>query len=167
MTCPDRDDVVIRPNHRNPSTVFLLGTPAAPHQFILRTRDRLSRRPLPMPDNSACVRGLRKGTRTSCCSARFATKKRNRRGLHSGRSDVAACGAAIAIGYRPLDRQCHARTNDWVHARRRSRPLVGIVTVSDLLELLGRGVDGPAKAARAPLRCRIPHRKRRGRAGSW
>ena len=45
--------------------------------------------------------------------------------------------------------------------------LVGIVTVSDLLELLGRGIDRPAKAARAPLHWRVPHRKRRGRTVAW
>jgi hypothetical protein len=39
MTHPDKDDVVIRQKRSNPSTVFLLGTPAAPDQFILRTRD--------------------------------------------------------------------------------------------------------------------------------
>jgi Protein of unknown function (DUF2934) len=40
MTIPDRDDVVIRQRHGNPSTVFLLGTPAAPDQFIVRARDQ-------------------------------------------------------------------------------------------------------------------------------
>lgn len=39
MTHPDPDDVVIRQQHGNLSTVYLLGTPAAPDQFILRTRD--------------------------------------------------------------------------------------------------------------------------------
>ena len=39
MTHPDKDDVVIRQKHGNPSTVYLLGTPAGPDQFILRTRD--------------------------------------------------------------------------------------------------------------------------------
>jgi CBS domain-containing protein len=37
--------------------------------------------------------------------------------------------------------------------------LVGIVTVSDLLELLGRGIDRPAKAERRGLHYRRPHRK--------
>jgi hypothetical protein len=40
MISPDGNDVVIRQKHGNPSTVFLLGTPAAPDQFILRTRDQ-------------------------------------------------------------------------------------------------------------------------------
>jgi hypothetical protein len=39
MTHPDKDDVVIRQKGSNPSTVFLLGTPTAPDQFIVRTRD--------------------------------------------------------------------------------------------------------------------------------
>jgi hypothetical protein len=39
MTRPNGDDVVIRQERGNPSTAFLLGTPAAPDQFILRTRD--------------------------------------------------------------------------------------------------------------------------------
>ena len=39
MALPDQDDVVIRQRHGNPSIVFLLGTPSAPDQFILRTRD--------------------------------------------------------------------------------------------------------------------------------
>jgi acetoin utilization protein AcuB len=34
--------------------------------------------------------------------------------------------------------------------------LVGIVTVSDLLELLGRGVDRPAQGRRATLKARAP-----------
>jgi hypothetical protein len=36
---PDEDDVVVRQKRGNPSTVYLLGTPSAPDQFILRTRD--------------------------------------------------------------------------------------------------------------------------------
>lgn len=39
MTHPDNDDVVIRPKRSNPSTVYLLGTPSAPDQIIVRTRD--------------------------------------------------------------------------------------------------------------------------------
>ena len=40
MTDPDKDDVVIRQEHGNRSTVYLLGTPSTPDQFILRTRDQ-------------------------------------------------------------------------------------------------------------------------------
>ena len=39
MGLPDHDDVVIRQKHGNPSTVYLLGTPAAPDQILVRTRD--------------------------------------------------------------------------------------------------------------------------------
>ena len=39
MTRPGEDDVVIRQKRGNPSIVYLLGTPSAPDQFILRTRD--------------------------------------------------------------------------------------------------------------------------------
>lgn len=39
MGVPDHDDVVIRLKHGNPSTVYRLGTGAAPDQFILHTRD--------------------------------------------------------------------------------------------------------------------------------
>ena len=39
--------------------------------------------------------------------------------------------------------------------------LVGIVTVSDLLQLLGRGADRRAKPPRPALHWRVPHRKKR------
>jgi acetoin utilization protein AcuB len=46
--------------------------------------------------------------------------------------------------------------------------LVGILTVSDLLELLGRGGDRPARPERHGLHHRIPHRKQKGGAvGAW
>jgi acetoin utilization protein AcuB len=45
--------------------------------------------------------------------------------------------------------------------------LVGIVTVSDLLELLGRGVARPARPPRRGLHHRVPHRKGRGGFGLW
>ena len=35
MAHPDHDDVVIRQKRSNPSTVYLLGTPSAPDQFIV------------------------------------------------------------------------------------------------------------------------------------
>jgi hypothetical protein len=34
---PEDGDVVVRQKRSNPSTVYLLGTPSAPDQFILRT----------------------------------------------------------------------------------------------------------------------------------
>lgn len=45
--------------------------------------------------------------------------------------------------------------------------VVGIVTVSDLLEVLGRGVERPAKPARRGLHHRVAHRKRNGGFGVW
>jgi acetoin utilization protein AcuB len=45
--------------------------------------------------------------------------------------------------------------------------LVGIVTVSDLLEALGRGIDRPAKPPRHALHHRAPHRKRKSVFGVW
>ena len=36
---PDSDDVVVRQSRGNPSIVYVLGTPSAPDQFVLRTRD--------------------------------------------------------------------------------------------------------------------------------
>jgi hypothetical protein len=36
---PEDGDVVIRQKHGAPSVVYLLGTPSAPDQFIVRTRD--------------------------------------------------------------------------------------------------------------------------------
>jgi len=50
------------------------------------------------------------------------------------------------------------------------KKLVGIVTVSDLLEVLGGGADRPSKPRRRPpLHTRVPHRKdkRRGGYGVW
>jgi acetoin utilization protein AcuB len=47
------------------------------------------------------------------------------------------------------------------------RRLVGIVTVSDLLELLGRGIDRPARASRQSQHHRVGHRKSHGAAGVW
>jgi hypothetical protein len=38
-THPDKDDVVIRQERGNPPSLYLLGTPSAPDQFIVRTRD--------------------------------------------------------------------------------------------------------------------------------
>lgn len=45
---------------------------------------------------------------------------------------------------------------------------VGIVTVSDLLELVGRGASrGAAKSTRPTLRHRVPHRKSKGAVAAW
>jgi acetoin utilization protein AcuB len=45
--------------------------------------------------------------------------------------------------------------------------LIGIVTVSDLLEILGRGIDRPATPQRRGLHHRVPHRKAKGAYGVW
>jgi acetoin utilization protein AcuB len=45
--------------------------------------------------------------------------------------------------------------------------LVGIVTVSDLLEVLGRGVDRPVKPSRRTASHRVPHGKKHRAGGSW
>ena len=45
--------------------------------------------------------------------------------------------------------------------------LVGIVTVSDLLEALGRGIERPPRPARRMATHRVPHRKQRRSAGGW
>ena len=45
--------------------------------------------------------------------------------------------------------------------------LVGIVTVSDLLDLLGRGVERPAKGGHRASHHRVPHRKMHSPSGVW
>ena len=45
--------------------------------------------------------------------------------------------------------------------------LAGIVTLADVLEVVGRGVDRPAKPARRLATHRVPHRKRRGTPAAW
>lgn len=45
--------------------------------------------------------------------------------------------------------------------------LVGIITLSDLLQLLGKGVDRPNHNARATLSHRVPHKKQHMATGRW
>jgi acetoin utilization protein AcuB len=45
--------------------------------------------------------------------------------------------------------------------------LVGIVTITDLLNLIGHGIDRPSKPARHALHYRAPHGKARGKGGLW
>ena len=45
--------------------------------------------------------------------------------------------------------------------------LVGVVTVADLLTVLGGGADRPAVRARRPLHHRVAHRKARTATGRW
>jgi CBS domain-containing protein len=48
----------------------------------------------------------------------------------------------------------------------RSR-IVGIITVSDLLDLIGRGADRPNPAERRGLHHRTPHRRKSSSFGVW
>lgn len=46
--------------------------------------------------------------------------------------------------------------------------VLGIVTVSDLLDLVGQGAGRqPKRAARPILKKRVPHRKQHGSGGAW
>ena len=45
--------------------------------------------------------------------------------------------------------------------------LVGIVTTSDLLQLLGKGIDRPARSVRHTMNHKVPHRKVRGARRAW
>lgn len=45
--------------------------------------------------------------------------------------------------------------------------LVGIVTISDLLELVGGGIGRPGHGARAAVHYRVPHRKQRTGKRAW
>lgn len=45
--------------------------------------------------------------------------------------------------------------------------LIGIVTLSDLLRMLGRGIDRPVKPRRPVATHRVPHRKQDRARGSW
>lgn len=45
--------------------------------------------------------------------------------------------------------------------------LVGIVTVSDLLDVVGRGIDRPRPPERRGLHHRVPHRKMKPAYGRW
>jgi acetoin utilization protein AcuB len=49
----------------------------------------------------------------------------------------------------------------------KGKRLVGIVTVSDLLELVGGGVDRPAQSVRHALHHRVAHRKLARASGVW
>ena len=46
MLLPNQDDVVVRQKGGNPGVIFVLGTPPAPEQFTLRTRDEAVARAL-------------------------------------------------------------------------------------------------------------------------
>ena len=75
---------------------------------------------------------------------------------------------------RPTDdnrakrRQSDARAIDRLSRVADSNRVLGIVTVSDLLELTGRGSERPvASATRRTLNHRVPHRKQSRAMGVW
>ena len=45
--------------------------------------------------------------------------------------------------------------------------LVGVVTVVDMLKVIGKGVDRPAPRPRVPIHHRVPHKKARSATGRW
>ena len=45
--------------------------------------------------------------------------------------------------------------------------LVGVVTVVDMLNVIGKGIDRPAHPSRVPLHHRVPHKKVRQATGRW
>lgn len=55
MAHPDNNDVVVRQKAGNPSTIYLVGTPASPDQFIVRTRDEAVEKALSFAKHQ-CVR---------------------------------------------------------------------------------------------------------------
>ena len=55
MVHPDQDDVVVRQRRGNPHVVYLVGTPATPDQFGLRTRR--------VPWHAACLKLGQRGER--------------------------------------------------------------------------------------------------------
>ncbi len=77
-----------------------------------------------------------------------------------------------AIAVRPND-TIRAAANRMRGRRVSSLPvvengrLVGILTVTDLLQLLGRGIDRPSPAVRSALHHRVAHKKRGRAAPAW
>jgi len=89
-----------------------------------------------------------------------------------GRSRVADLMTTSVVTAAPEDTVRRAanlmrgRTIGCVPVMARGR-LAGIVTASDLLALLGRGIDRPARPDRRGLHHRVPHRKAAGAFGVW
>jgi CBS domain-containing protein len=67
---------------------------------------------------------------------------------------------------RSIANLMRGRTIGCVPVLQRSK-LVGIVTISDLLDLLGHGGERPARNARSPLHYRVAHRKQRRMPAAW
>jgi CBS domain-containing protein len=74
--------------------------------------------------------------------------------------------AAPADTIRSIANLMRGRTIGCVPIVDRGR-LVGIVTLADLLQVIGRGVDRPAKPARRLATHRVPHRKHHANPGTW
>jgi acetoin utilization protein AcuB len=79
---------------------------------------------------------------------------------------TAVVTAAPDMTVRKIANLMRGRTIGCVPVTDRER-LVGIVTTSDLLELLGRGIDRPARPPRRALHYRAPHKRRKGAFGVW
>jgi acetoin utilization protein AcuB len=78
--------------------------------------------------------------------------------------------SAVSIGPRDTVRAAanlmRGRTIGCLPVVERER-LIGIVTVTDLLDLLGRGVDRSTQPERVSLHYRVPHRKQRRFSAAW
>lgn len=80
-------------------------------------------------------------------------------------SDIALVTPATTV--RRAANLMRGRSSGCVVVGSRSR-VAGIVTISDLLELIGRGAEhGTRSAPRPLLNYRVPHRKRHTSTGAW
>jgi acetoin utilization protein AcuB len=78
---------------------------------------------------------------------------------------VVTVGANVAVGKAATLMAGRAIGSVVVIDRRK---IVGIITVSDLLELVARGAARqPKRAARPTLKTRVPHRKQHRAGGAW
>lgn len=86
-----------------------------------------------------------------------------------GRTVADAMTPAIVVDATATIRQVantmRGRVTGCVVVIERGKP-VGVITISDLLELLGRGIDRPGRPERRGLHHRVPHRRRKS-GGSW
>jgi CBS domain-containing protein len=113
---------------------------------------------------------MRGGTIVGVLSERDAGG-RSGSGVRSGRT-VAELMTPRVISVAPTDtvrsiaNAMRGRTIGCVPVVKGKR-LVGIVTVSDLLDLMGGGVGRPATPVRAATHYRVPHRKQRRMPAAW
>jgi hypothetical protein len=73
---PDNDDVVVRQEGGNPSTVYLLGTPTPPDQFVVRTRDDAVAQALRFAKYQHVATWFVENGADAICSARSGVTKR-------------------------------------------------------------------------------------------